>query len=413
MFSTGRFIRVLLCASFWGIEALLLCECANDAVVQDLVQNLTRGYGFPYVRPVKNSSSPVAVGFRFTPIISTLNDIEQELKMRGMMALTWEDHRLSWKPQEYDGIQIINMPLKEGVKQLIWQPELVLNESFGSGYQSLHPETMTVSVQFNGTVLWYSLATIFSFCKVTVESYPFDIQTCGLTFTTWMFNKNEQYFYPIYDLITDEKYKKYEVKHGKWELSIKSVTKGEASYDCHTCAHTKQSFILYVLQLRRSHNFLHFVTILLPCLVMSLMTLLVMWLPRNSDSAAAGFGLTCVLTLFVFLTFLFSQLPSTGQPILGAYISWLIVEGVLITIAAVYDARILQKAKNSLKEEFSGVCANKVSERSRLFPKEKSSCLPRGTNLRKVVLFVKLSTTFIFAIIFLLLIGNKIGEGLN
>ncbi|PIK62763.1 putative neuronal acetylcholine receptor subunit alpha-9 isoform X5 [Apostichopus japonicus] len=156
---------------------------------------------------------------------------------------------------EYDGILETRLPLTSQGDELIWRPELVLNESVSTDFASFIPETTAVVVKHTGKIYWYTLANMQSFCSVSVRNYPFDKQTCHLTFTTWLYQTTQE--------------------------------------ETHT----------------------------------------------------SEIGLTCVLTLFVSLTFVFTKLPSTGQPIIGSYIIWLIIEAVMVTVYGLINALNLRKKR--------------------------------------------------------------------
>ncbi|XP_071816994.1 neuronal acetylcholine receptor subunit alpha-3-like [Apostichopus japonicus] len=319
-------------------------ECGDNEVHRDLQATLMTNYTAS-LRPVKDTTDTVKVGFRFTPTISVLAEHEQHLHLRGMMKLTWEDYRLSWQPDEYDGILETRLSLTSQGEELIWRPELVLNESVSTDFASFIPDTTAVVVKHTGKIYWYTLANMQSFCSVSVRNYPFDKQTCHLTFTTWLYQTAQQEFYAVTDLIDGKAYKQYDIKHGLWELDIATVDANVASYDCDSCENQTQSYVHYVLELRRGERLSHFLAIILPCLIMSGMTTVVICLSDKEETHTPEFGLTCVLTLFVSLTFVFTKLPSTGQPIIGSYIIWLIVEGVMVTVYGLINARNLRKER--------------------------------------------------------------------
>ncbi|KAJ8047731.1 Acetylcholine receptor subunit beta [Holothuria leucospilota] len=97
----------------------------NGRFHSELIEFLMEDYGKPYVRP---NSDPVQVGFRFTPVISILDETRMELQLRGMLAMTWNDDRLVWDQEQHGHIKWTYIPLKEDNKPYIWKPELVLNE---------------------------------------------------------------------------------------------------------------------------------------------------------------------------------------------------------------------------------------------------------------------------------------------
>lgn len=359
-----------------------MAECANRTVRRNLLRNLLQDYD-PYVRPVLDTSFPVQVGFRFTPIISVLNELDQELQLRGMLAMAWVDETLNWIPEEYDGIKELYIPLYKEDEPYIWKPELALNESLATDFQSFQPDTMSVRLLHTGNIYWYTLATVKSLCRVEVTSYPFGSQTCLLTFTTWMYQTNEQVFHVVDDLTKSSAYKKYEVNQGVWEVTIDSVETGNTSYDCNTCEGEEQSYVTFHLTLARSNPWVLFFSLLLPCFVTSGMNILVFWLPPQNNSEAATFGLTCVLTFFVLLGYIVSVIPSTGQPLIGMYIVWLIVEGVLITIVAVYESRSFTANEGSEKNRYSFV-----------------QHLPDSFTLPRLAICEKIISTVIFALSF-------------
>ncbi|KAJ8047709.1 Neuronal acetylcholine receptor subunit alpha-6 [Holothuria leucospilota] len=332
-------------------------ECAERSVHFKLLTDLTNEYDSPTLRPVNDTEDVVYVGFRFAPVLTFLDETAQELNTRGIYLLTWRDYRLAWDPTNYDEIREINLPLfKDGVgEKNIWKPELVLYESVGARRVSFQPETQAVTVKHTGHVYWYTLATTKSDCTVIVRHYPFDIQVCHMRFTTWLYQTNEQLFYAITDLIESEAYKNYEVKSEIWDVAVRDVEVGNASYECISCKGEEQSYVHYTLELSRNNVYMYVINLMLPCLVMSGMTLIVVWLPKNDVTAAASFGVTCILTFNVFLTYLFGQLPSTGLPLIGNYMVWLIVEAVIITVYGV------QRAIKERKKEKRSSAKSKIS----------------------------------------------------
>ncbi|KAJ8047713.1 Neuronal acetylcholine receptor subunit alpha-9 [Holothuria leucospilota] len=326
-------------------------ECANSSTHFRLYSDLMESYNSPYIRPITDDEHAVSVGFRFAPIITLLDESNQKLESRGMLLLTWFDNRLTWNPGDYGDINETNVPLyKDGAKEPhIWRPELVLYESRES-FESIETETTVVSLSFTGEINWYTLASTKSHCVVDVRYYPFDTQICDLSFTTWVYQTDEQIFYSVTDVLEDASYKMFEVNNGLWDVRVNHIHIGNASFRCKTCAGQEQSYVHYTLELKRGEHWLYFYNLLFPCFVMSGMSVLVIWLPTKDVSGAASLGLTCVLAFFVYMAFLFSELPATGLSIIGNYIVWLIAEGVIITFYSVHRAN--QKKHEQNKSSF-------------------------------------------------------------
>ena len=129
----------------------------------------------------------------------------------------------------------------------------------------------------------------------------------------------QQLFHSVDDIIQSEAYKNYEVRSEIWDVSVHDVEVGNASYECISCIGEEQSYMQYSIELSRNHKILYTVNLMLPCLVMSGMTLIAICIPMQDVSDAAGFGVTCVLTFFVFLAYLFGQVPLNGLPLVGKF----------------------------------------------------------------------------------------------
>ncbi|KAJ8047711.1 Neuronal acetylcholine receptor subunit alpha-9 [Holothuria leucospilota] len=198
---------------------------------------------------------------------------------------------------------------------------------------NFHEETNVAKLFHNGTIQWYTLAMTTSYCRVDVQHFPFDKQMCELTFTTWLYQTSEvQIFCLIDDIIHNESYKKYKKPSGVWDFKISNPLVGNASYDCSTCYDQEQSYVQYNLILTRTNHLWYMINYMFPCIVLSTMTIIIPFLSHKKGVDASSFGLTCVLTLFVFLTFLFTQLPATGPPGIGFYVVLLIVQAVIATV---------------------------------------------------------------------------------
>ena len=73
--------------------------------------------------PKEKGENAVEVKLSLTPRTLALDD-ERNLKVNGMFYAVWNDYRLSWEPEEYEGIKGINVPATK-----IWRPDIgILNQ---------------------------------------------------------------------------------------------------------------------------------------------------------------------------------------------------------------------------------------------------------------------------------------------
>ena len=93
--------------------------------------------------------------------------------------MLWVDHRLSWDPSDYGGIQRITV-----ASNTVWMPDIVLS-AVGSG-KSLDTDILNRVVVFgNGEVLMTPVKDVDIICDIDATNYPFDEQMCSFMFSTW------------------------------------------------------------------------------------------------------------------------------------------------------------------------------------------------------------------------------------
>ncbi|XP_071845118.1 neuronal acetylcholine receptor subunit alpha-6-like isoform X2 [Apostichopus japonicus] len=264
-----------------------------------------------YVRPVENSSLPVSVQFRFAPVIH---------------YLIWDDHRLAWNPDDYGGLRNLDLPINK-----IWQPELILYERVPTDTElNIQKETEVAKVLSNGTVYWYTMASTRSFCFMDIRKFPFDVQNCDITFTTWVHQKNELLLYHNDDLFINDTYKRNEVGRVEWDLTH---FHHDPSYQCIYCVED-QSYITYKATLERYDSWVALLSFVIPCIVVEAMTILLFYFPVG-DAEVATYGLTCVLALVVFLPSLYNLLPDTGVCFVGIYAVVLMILQSIFTMVKI------------------------------------------------------------------------------
>lgn len=73
--------------------------------------------------PKENGKNAVEIKLSVTPRNLALDD-EGNLKVNGIFYAVWNDYRLSWEPEEYEGIKKINVPATK-----VWRPDIgILNQ---------------------------------------------------------------------------------------------------------------------------------------------------------------------------------------------------------------------------------------------------------------------------------------------
>ncbi|TMS02141.1 Acetylcholine receptor subunit beta [Larimichthys crocea] len=175
-----------------GLDLLLLacCLCSlstlggTSEVEKTLMKELFSNYNLK-VRPAMSPEHRVVV--RVGMILSSfvgLNMKNEEMSTVVVMNLEWTDYRLSWKPKQYDGIEVLRIPAGK-----VWLPDIVLiNNNDGTFDVALH---VHVQVYNNGRVTWTPPALYYSSCGVKVTYFPFDWQNCTMQFRSYTYDSSE------------------------------------------------------------------------------------------------------------------------------------------------------------------------------------------------------------------------------
>ncbi|KAL4641747.1 neuronal acetylcholine receptor subunit beta-2-like [Arapaima gigas] len=137
------------------------------------------------IRPAVNKSQQVTIAIQVSLAqLINLNEREQIMTTNVWLTQEWNDYRLMWDPQEYEGIQKLRIP-----SQHIWLPDIVLyNNADGTYEVSFYCNAV---VSNNGDIFWLPPAIYKSACKIEVKDFPFDQQNCTLKFRSWTYDHTE------------------------------------------------------------------------------------------------------------------------------------------------------------------------------------------------------------------------------
>ena len=104
-----------------------------------LTSELFRDYN-AMIRPVKSNQDAVNVTFnmRFYQLIA-IQEKEQVIEVAVWVRQSWNDYQLRWNPEDYNGIEAINVR-----PDMLWVPDIVLynnvnddNAEFGGNIDTL------------------------------------------------------------------------------------------------------------------------------------------------------------------------------------------------------------------------------------------------------------------------------------
>ncbi|XP_066564582.1 5-hydroxytryptamine receptor 3A [Amia ocellicauda] len=260
------------------------------------------------VRPVQDwrNSTMVAIDVMVYAILS-VDEKNQVLTTYIWYRQEWVDEFLVWDPEDFDNITQVSIPTAN-----LWIPDILINEFVDVGKS---PDIPYVYVGNDGLVKNYKPIQVVTACSLDIYNFPFDVQNCTLTFTSWL--------HTVKDINIKLMRSKKEVKddksvfmnQGEWELLHVLSNYEVFSIDGKDRYAEMKFFVL----IRRRPLF-YTVSLLLPSVFLMVMDIVGFYLPPDSGERVS-FKITLLLGYSVFLIIVSDTLPATaiGTPLIGVY----------------------------------------------------------------------------------------------
>uniref|UniRef100_G3Q8Y5 Acetylcholine receptor subunit beta n=1 Tax=Gasterosteus aculeatus aculeatus TaxID=481459 RepID=G3Q8Y5_GASAC len=302
---------------------LPLCPTGASDMEKTLLKKLFTDYNLK-VRPASSPEERVVV--RVGMVLSSfvgLNMKNEEMSTIVVMNLEWTDHRLSWKREEYDGIEVMRIPAGK-----VWLPDIVLiNNNDGVFDVALHVHVQAYS---NGRVTWTPPALYCSSCGVKVTYFPFDWQNCTMQFQSYTYDSTEIDVQYALDSKRNEIREIQLDEGGEWTIKHKPCRKNmnDDQYEVMT---------FYLIIERKPLYYV--LNIILPCILITIIAIFNFYLPPDAGEKM-GLSINVLLTLTVFLLLLADKIPETslGVPIIVNYIMFTMI---LVTFSVILSVVVL------------------------------------------------------------------------
>ena len=134
--------------------------------------------------PVRNQSQNVDVGFRLTMASPFGIHLKHEtLLFTAWLQLEWKDEFIGWNTQKY-GRNYMAVPLSE-----LWTPKLAFPAKIG--VRLLIDRSKSAMVTSTGQVVVEQRIQIQHYCPVKLDLFPFGMEVCSLTVTSWAYDTSE------------------------------------------------------------------------------------------------------------------------------------------------------------------------------------------------------------------------------
>ncbi|CAD7689977.1 unnamed protein product [Nyctereutes procyonoides] len=257
------------------------------------------------VRPVRDWRKPTMVSIDvIVYAILSVDEKNQVLTTYIWYRQYWTDEFLQWNPEDFDNITKLSIPTES-----IWVPDILINEFVDVGKS---PSIPYVYVGHHGEVQNYKPLQVVTACSLDIYNFPFDVQNCSLTFTSWLHTIQD---INISLLRLPEKVKLDKtifMNQGEWELLGVLTQFREFSMESNSC-YAEMKFYVVI----RRRPLFYTVSLLLPSIFLMLMDIVGFYLPPDSGERVS-FKITLLLGYSVFLIIVSDTLPATaiGTPLI-------------------------------------------------------------------------------------------------
>uniref|UniRef100_A0A3Q4I2J2 Cholinergic receptor, nicotinic, beta 5a n=1 Tax=Neolamprologus brichardi TaxID=32507 RepID=A0A3Q4I2J2_NEOBR len=263
------------------------------------------------IRPAVNKSQQVTVSIQvsLSQLIS-VNEREQIMTTNLWLFQEWNDYRLRWDPEKYEGIKKLRIPSK-----LIWLPDIV------SFY-------CNAVVSNTGDIFWLPPAIYKSACAIEVQNFPFDQQNCTLKFRSWTYDHTEVDLILTSDFASRDDF----TPSGEWDIVSLPARKNEDPNDI------TYLDITYDFVIKRKPLF-YTINLIIPCVLITSLAILVFYLPSDCGEKMT-LCISVLLALTVFLLLISKIVPPTSLavPLIGKYLMFTMV---LVTFSIVSTVCVL------------------------------------------------------------------------
>ncbi|XP_012663605.1 5-hydroxytryptamine receptor 3A isoform X1 [Otolemur garnettii] len=284
------------------------------------------------VRPVWDWRKPTTVAIDvIVYAILSVDEKNQVLTTYIWYRQHWTDEFLQWNPKDFDNISKLSIPTDS-----IWVPDILINEFVDVGKS---PNIPYVYVRHHGEVQNYKPLQVVTACSLDIYNFPFDVQNCSLTFTSWL--------HTIQDINislwrSPEKVKSDKsvfMNQGEWELLGVLTQFQEFSIDG-SIYYAEMKFYVVI----RRRPLFYVVSLLLPSIFLMVMDIMGFYLPPDSGERVS-FKITLLLGYSVFLIIVSDTLPATaiGTPLIGIYFVVCMALLVISLAETIFIVRLVHK----------------------------------------------------------------------
>ncbi|XP_047233671.1 5-hydroxytryptamine receptor 3A-like isoform X2 [Girardinichthys multiradiatus] len=218
----------------------------------------------------------------------------------------WNNEHISWDPNQFCGIDNVSLP-----SEILWKPDLTIEEMTE---KDKAPPSPYLTINNKGDVEVQNDQVLVSTCMMHTYKFPFDIQSCNLTFKSIIHTAREIRLQPSDNSSEATEWSREVMRtQYEWLFINMTVTANNAS------ELSDQDIIIYTITMER-RSLLYIVNFLLPVLFFLCLDL-ASFMISDYGGEKLSFKVTVLLAITVLQLILNEILPSSSNqvPLIATY----------------------------------------------------------------------------------------------
>ncbi|CAI5453606.1 unnamed protein product [Caenorhabditis angaria] len=295
-------------------------------IYEKIIENYKSG-----VIPKQKSAIMVNFSMELYQIIE-VNEPQQSIRINAWVSEKWLDGMLGWEAKEYSNVSQLILPHSK-----IWIPDTTLYNSLEMSESNierdLHVQLTTGGKNYGSNIKLLYPKIFISSCLLNLRYFPFDIQTCTLTFGSWSFDNT----LIDYNGVDIEKAIGVSncLENDGWNL-LKTIGRRHVrKYDCCPNNYTLLEFD-FVLARKPLY---YIVNLIFPTGIITFISILGFFTSSSINDLRQekiSLGITTLLSMSILVFMVSDQMPSTSSfvPLIGWFYTSMIALISLGTLCA-------------------------------------------------------------------------------
>lgn len=265
-------------------------------------------------RPKVNQSEPTLVYLSLMLLsLTDVDEVQQSMSSNVLLTVSWVDEIRKWDPQMFGGLKSVHPdPLD------VWRPRLFLSNSIAER-DMFEDNYAPLTIYYDGSTEWLPGGILHTSCSMKMTHFPYDTQTCTLTFTTGESSDMLQ----LLSHSSKVQFGHYD-RNGEWVIEDTEVITRPVG---------DKSTVKFILKLNRLPSFT-LLNIVIPINIISSLSSLVFIMPVESGERVS-FSVTVLLSLTVYTSEISKDLPTNSEslPLLIMYLACLLLHSGFAIVA--------------------------------------------------------------------------------